>query len=89
MIRPAFIFDADVNGYVSEEFDIVERATVHIELASLAPVVTLKKEEDGGYANYGQTPEGSDRYEIDITAREEMTVKIATPVEVKKCYVIN
>ena len=89
MIVPEFTFDADMNGYVCEPFTVEERATVHIELASPAPVVTLKMEEDGGYANYGQTPDDSDRYEIDITSKDEITVKMATPVEVTKCYIIN
>jgi len=89
MIIPQFTFDADLNGYVSEPVAIEERATVHIELASRAPVVTLKQESDGGYANYGQTPRQTDRYEIDITTGDEITVKLATPVEVTKCYIIN
>lgn len=89
MIVPTFTFDADVNGYVSDAFTVEEAATVRIELASRAPVVTLKMEADGGYANYGQSPKNSDRYEIGITSEKEITVKLATPVEVTKCYVLT
>lgn len=89
MIIPTFEFDAEANGYISEPFTIDERCTAHIELASRAPVVTLKREEDGGYANYGQTPKTACGYEIDIFTKREETIKLATPVEVKKCYIIN
>lgn len=89
MIRPVFTFDAEANGYVSEPFTIQQQATVHIELASLAPVLTLKQENDGGYAVYGQTPDESDRYKINLTTSDEAVVKIATPVDVLKCYVLN
>ena len=89
MIVPQFTFDAEANGYISEPFTINERAQVHIELASRAPVVTLKEESDGGYANYGQTPQQACGYNIDIYSKREITVKLATPVEVTKCYVLN
>lgn len=89
MIIPEFTFDAEANAYISEPFTVDERATAHIELASRAPVVTLKMDEDGGYANYGQTPKGATGYEIDITTKREITVKLATPVAVTKCYVLN
>ena len=89
MTIPTFTYDEDMGGYVCGPFTIDGKATVNIELAGLAPVVTLKMEEDGEYANYGQTPKESDRYEIDIKSNEEITVKLATPVEVKKCYIIN
>ena len=89
MIRPVFTFDAEANGYVSEPFTIQQQATVHIELASLAPVLTLKQENDGEYAVYGQTPDESDRYKINLTTSDEAIVKIATPVDVLKCYVLN
>ena len=42
MITPEFTFDAEANGFLSDPFTIDERAAVHIELASRAPVVTLK-----------------------------------------------
>lgn len=89
MITPTFTFDEDANGWLSEPFVVEERATVFIELASMAPVVTLKQEADGGYANYGQTPKESDRYELNITSNQEETVILATPVEVTSCYIIN
>ena len=89
MIRPVFTFDAEANGYVSEPFTIQQQAIVHIELASLAPVLTLKQENDGEYAVYGQTPDESDRYKINLTTSDEAIVKIATPVDVLKCYVLN
>lgn len=89
MTIPTFTFDEDLGGYVCQPFTVDGKALVHIELASVAPVVTLKMEEDGGYANYGQTPKESDSYEINIKSIEEITVKLATPVEVKKCYIIN
>lgn len=89
MIKPEFCFDQTANGYISDPITIVERALVHIELASQAPVVTLKQEEDGGYANYGMTPKLAAGYEINLSSKKEITVKLATPVEVKKCYIIN
>ena len=85
----SFIFDEDANGWLSEPFTIEEQATVHIELSGKAPVVTLKQEVDGGYANYGQTPKESDRYELNLTSNDEVTLMLATPVEVTKCYIIN
>lgn len=89
MIVPTFTFDAEANGYISEPFTVDERATVHIELASRAPVVTLKMEDDGGYANYGQTPESACGFEIGIHSKKEATVCLASPVEVTKCYILN
>ena len=89
MITPSFTFDAEANGYISEPFTVDEQAMAHIELASRAPVVTLRQEKDGGYANYGQTPEQALAYEINITTNEEITVRLATPVEVEKCYILN
>ena len=89
MIHPTFTFDEDANGWLSEPFTVEEQATVFIELASMAPVVTLKQEPDGSYANYGQTPKESDRYELNITSNQEETVILATPVEVTSCYIIN
>lgn len=89
MIVPQFTRDDEANAYISEDFIIDEHAMAHIELASRAPVVILKQEEDGGYANYGQTPESADRFEINITSKKEITVRLATPVEVTKCYILN
>lgn len=89
MIQPKFTFDAEANGWLSEPFTIQEQATVHIELAAMAPVVTLKQEEDGEFANYGQTPDESDRYEIKLTTEEAATLMLAAPVEVLKCYILN
>lgn len=89
MITPTFEFDAEANGYISEPFTVNERATAHIELASRAPVVTLKQEKDGGYANFGQTPKSACGFEIDIHTKREETIRLATPVEVTKCYIIN
>ena len=89
MIVPQFTFDAEANGYISEPFTIDQSAQVHIELASRAPVVTLKMESDGGYANYGQTPKMATGYNINVSSKEEITVKLATPVEVTKCFIFN
>ena len=89
MIIPTFTFDEDMNGFLSEPITIDEQAQCHIELASSAPVVTLKQEKDGGYANYGQTPKLADGYTIDISCKNEITVRLATPVEVTKCYILN
>lgn len=89
MITPNFTFDAEANGYISDPFTVDELAQVHIELASRAPVVTLKQESDGGYANYGQTPKQACGYKINIRSKGEITVKLATPVEVTKCYILN
>lgn len=89
MITPVFSFNEDANGYLSDSFNIEEEATVHIELAGKAPVVVLRQEPDGGFANYGQTPDESDRYELNLTSNQEETIMLATPVEVTKCYIIN
>ena len=89
MIVPAFTFDAEANGYISEPFTIDEQAMAHIELASRAPVVVLKQETDGGFANFGQTPKSGDRFEIQIACNNESIIKLATPVEVTKCYILN
>ena len=89
MIVPAFTFDAEANGYISEPFTIDEQAMAHIELASRAPVVVLKQETDGGFANFGQTPKSGEAFEINITCNKENIIKLATPVEVLKCYILN
>ena len=89
MIVPEFVFDAEANAYISEPIAIKREAMAHVELASRAPVVVLKQETDGGYANYGQTPESGDRFKIDITCNKESILRLATPVEVTKCYILN
>ena len=89
MTVPQFTFDAEANAWLSEPFTVEEQAMVHIELASRAPVMTLKLEKDGGYANYGQTPKSDERFEINITTNREETLMLATPVEVMKCYILN
>lgn len=89
MIIPTFTFDAESNGWLCEPFTIEEQCIVHIELAGKAPVLTMKRERDGVFANYGQTPDESDRYELHLTSNNEETIMLATPVEVTKCYIIN
>ena len=89
MIFPKFKFNEQANGYLSEPFKVDQEATVHIELESVAPVVTLKREEDGEYANFGQTPKENNRYQLHITSRQEITLILATPVLVTKCYIMN
>ena len=89
MIVPTFTYDAEANAYLSEPVTIDEQAMAHIELASRAPVVVLRQETDGGYANYGQTPKSGDRFEINITCNKENIIRLATPVEVQKCYILN
>ena len=89
MIKPTFTFDEEANAYISEPITISEQATARIELASRAPVVTLKQENDGGYANYGQTPKSGTHFEINITCQDEITIRLATPVEVTKCYILH
>ena len=89
MTVPEFAFDAEANGYISNEITVEELAMVHIELSQLAPVLVLKKGHDGEYSNYVQTPEESDCYELNITSNQTAIIKLATPVEVKKCYIIN
>lgn len=89
MTVPQFIFNDEANAYLSEPFTVDEQAMVHIELASRAPVVTLKQEKDGGYANYGQTPKSGEAFEINITTNKEEQLILATPVEVMKCYILN
>lgn len=88
MINPTFTWDAEANGYLSDSFTVEGRATVHIELTSQAPVVTLKEEDDGGWGNYGQTPKDADCYEIEITSTDMVKLRLATPVEVIKCYIL-
>ncbi len=89
MTVPEFTYDADANAYLSGPITIDEQAMAHVELASRAPVVVLKREKDGGYANFGQTPKSSDRYEINITCKNENVIRLATPVEVTKCYILD
>ena len=89
MIVPTFTYDAEANAYLSEPVTIDEQAMAHIELASRAPVVVLRQEKDGGYANYGRTPESGDRFNINITCNKENIIRLATPVEVQKCYILN
>lgn len=89
MIVPNFTFDAEANAYLSEPFTIDEQAVAHVELASRAPVVVLKEGNDGGYANFGQTPESGDCFNINITCNWGSIIRLATPVEVTKCYILN
>ena len=89
MIVPQFTYDAEANAYISEELTIDEQCMAHIELASRAPVVVLKQETDGGFANFGQTPKSDTAFEIDIAVNNESIIKLATPVEVTKCYILN
>lgn len=89
MIQPNFIFNAEANAYLSEPFTIDEQCMAHIELASRAPVVILKQESDGGFANFGQTPKSGTAFEINITSNQEIVIQLATPVEVTKCYILN
>lgn len=89
MIVPEFTYDEEKNGYLSEPFTIDEQAMAHIELASRAPVVVLRQETDGEYANYGQTPKSATGFEINITCQKENIIRLATPVEVTKCYILN
>lgn len=89
MTVPEFTYDAEACAYISEPLTIVEQCLAHIELAERAPVVILKQEDDGGFANFGQTPKSGDRFEINITCNKEMIIKLATPVEITKCYILN
>lgn len=89
MIIPKFTFDADANGYLSDPFEVEQLATVSIELTQQAPVVILKQLEDGDYANWGETPKHSDNYRLNLSAQDKVTIIIATPVEVKKCWIAN
>jgi hypothetical protein len=89
MIVPSFTFDDEANAYLSEDITLDEQAMAHVELASRAPVVVQKKETDGGYANFGMTPESGDRFNINITCNRESIIRLATPVEVTKCYILN
>jgi len=89
MIVPEFTFDQEANAWMSEPFIIEQQAMVHIELASRAPMVILKQEADGGYANYGQTPKSNDCFEVNITTKGAVNIMLAVPVEVTKCYILN
>lgn len=88
MIIPTFTFDAEANGYISSPFQVQGRCQADIVLAQMAPVVILMQEADGGWANNGEPPEQSDHYKIGLNAKEASWVKIASPVEVRKCYII-
>ena len=85
---PTFTFDEGANGYLSEPMEIEGPVIAKIELASVAPVVTLKQEEDGGWANYGQSPKDARQYEITIQPKGKMAIMLATPVQVLKCHII-
>ena len=89
MITPQFTYNAEANAYLSDPFTIDEQAMVHVELASRAPVVILKQESDGGFANFGQTLKSGTAFEINITCNKENVIQLATPVEVTKCYILN
>ena len=84
----SFVFDEGANGYLSEPVSIKDTAIVRLELEKPAPVVTLKEKEDGSWANYGQSPKDERCYEITIRPEGMMTIRMATPVNVLKCYVI-
>lgn len=88
MKEPLFTFDEGANGYLSESITIDGTTIVRMELASVAPVVTLKKEADGCWANYGQSPKDCRCYEIEIHPTERMTIRLATPVKVLKCRIV-
>lgn len=89
MITPTFSFDAEANAYISEPFVVKKRAEVHIDLIARAPVITLQQETDGGFANYGESPKQSDRYVLHLTTSRETTIKLATPVAVTNCIVLD
>lgn len=89
MISPTFTFDGDANGWLCEPFDISGNCRVFIELTSRAPVVTLKEQSDGDWANCGQTPSVSDRYQINLHPTRPVTLRLAVPVEVTKCFIIE
>lgn len=89
MTVPRFSFDSDLNGYVSSQIVVEKPVTVHIELSRRAPVVLLRRELDGEFANYGQPAQRSDRYEIKVSVKRPQVLKLATPVPVKKCYILN
>ena len=88
MTLPAFTFDEEANAWLSDDLDIDEPIRVRLELVSPAPVVTLKREGDGGWATYGQSPKDARCYEITIHPTEPMTIKLAVPVEVQKYYIL-
>ena len=83
----SFVWDEALGGYVSDVMEIDSDVIVRLVLSRLAPVVTLK-ETDDGWANFGQTPDTSDRYEITLHPTEPMRVRIATPVAVIDCETI-
>ena len=89
MTVPEFAFDAEANGYISNEITVEELAMVHIELSQLAPVLVLKKGHDGEYANYGQTPRSDTGFQINFHVKHETVIRLATPVEVTKCFILN
>lgn len=89
MKQPIFTFDDEANGWLSEPFAVKGKASVEIELESRAPLLTMKEEESGEYAIYGQSPKESDNYKFTITSNEEVVLKLATPVEVIRCIIFD
>ncbi len=81
-----FGYDQDLEAYVSDVLELLDVKTAHVQLGCKAPVVTLKEEEDGGWANFGETPQQSDVYEIKLQPDKACRVKLATPVEVIEAW---
>lgn len=88
MITPEFTFNDEANAWLSEPIEIDTTIRVHLELVSVAPVVIMKREDDGGWANYGQSPKDARCYGITLKPTEAAVVMLAVPVAVRECYIL-
>lgn len=89
MTVPPFVFDYEANAWMSSPFEVKRQADAYIELQSSAPVLTMRTMKNGSLVVYGQTPQESDNYKLRITTNRAETIVIATPVPVRKCYVVE
>ncbi len=89
MITPTFTWDASANAFLTEDIAISTKVIVRIVLAARAPVVILKREQDGEYVNYGQTAKSDTAFNIKITTKESIIIKLATPEQVSQCNILT
>lgn len=89
MITPTFTWDPAANGFLTEDITISDKVIARIVLAARAPVVILKREPDGEYVNYGQTAKSDTAFDIKITTKESIIIKLATPEQVNQCNILT
>ena len=83
-----FVWNEEANAYLSEPFTVNRTMEVYVKMSRWAPVVILKKDTDEEYSVYGQSPKERDEHHFDIHATDAITVMLATPVEVQKCWIL-